>query len=146
MYVHAHKYVIFRVACANLPDCVRNTEFSNAIEIHCTYFNTTGGLIDSWNTKTASKRKKMKARECRIALLLSANRRSPVGWGLKFYDFSGGRIAHVEGRPAPMVKMLDHTHLTADFSCRLRGLSYLGSMRPSLAWPHPVPQEREGVW
>ena len=48
----------------------------------------------------------MKARECRIALLLSDNRRSLVGWGLKFYDFSGGRIAHVEGRPTPMAKCL----------------------------------------
>ena len=48
----------------------------------------------------------MKARECRITLLLSDNRRFPVGCGLKFYDFSDGRIAHVEGRPAPTVKCL----------------------------------------
>ena len=48
----------------------------------------------------------MKAQECRIALLLSDNRRFPVGCGLKFYDFSGRRIAHVEGSPAPTVKCL----------------------------------------
>ena len=33
--MNAHKYVIFWVACTNLPDCVRNMEFLNAIEIHC---------------------------------------------------------------------------------------------------------------
>ena len=44
--VNAHKYVIFRVACAKLPDCVRNTEDSNATEISAVLFTSVGSLSD----------------------------------------------------------------------------------------------------
>ena len=68
---------------------------------HDRLINTTGGLIDSWNAKNVPfwrLKRKMKAQECRIALLLTNNSRPPVGRGLKFQvDNWGPKIRERKG-------------------------------------------------
>ena len=74
----------------------------------------------------------MKARECQITPPLTDKNHSTVGWGLKF-DFWADNNATLCAWTVDMPPMggdaTDHTHISR-----------------SLTWPHPILQEREGVW
>ena len=85
--------------------------------------------------------KKMKPRKCRITLLLTDYSCSTVGRSLRFHDFwvDNNAAFHVwcVDMPPWWKHYWPHPHLTADFSCKLRGLHewWIPCRCCSCTWP-----------